>query len=147
MQISCASSYYQNDVRNQSKSSNKNPNFLHLAKDTLWNVEETCVLYLCFHSLSAHMPTGTLDLHMLEYSGKVMWPGKEYLFIFEAKSTELQWSLPPHALFLVWRVYELVELRKANSILYMTEFIQQVCSSSKCVTYDKEVTFKRNLAV
>lgn len=79
--------------------------------------------------------------------GKSCGLERNYLFIFEAKPTELQWGLPPHALFLVCSVRELVELRKANSVLYTTEFIQHVCSSSKCVTYDKEVTFKRNLPI
>lgn len=137
IQISSALSYYQNGFKNQSKSPNKNPNFPRLAKDMLWNVEEMCVLYLCFHSLnSAHMPASTSDLHMLALSTleKLCGLEKNYLVIFEAESTDLQWGLPPHALFLVWSVHELVELRKANSILYMTEFIQHVCSSSKCVT-------------
>lgn len=150
IQISSALSYYQNGFKNESKSPNKNLNFPHLAKDTLWNVEEMCVLYLRFHSLnSAHMPTSTPDLHVLALSilEKLCGLERNYLVIFEAKSTDLQWGLPPHALFLVWRVHELVELRKANSILYTTAFIQLVCSSSKCVTHDKEVTFKRSLAI
>lgn len=87
IQISCASSYYQNDFKKWSKKSpNQNPNFPHLAKGMPWNIEGRCVLCLHFHSLrNAHWYPRPLYAY-IEYSGKIyVWPGEELPVYFWSK--------------------------------------------------------------